>query len=58
MEKAGFLASAWEDPEAAADDGRPRRRLYEITADGRAALARVAAENDRPIGLDPGWSPS
>jgi DNA-binding PadR family transcriptional regulator len=58
MEKAGLLASEWEDPDAAADEGRPRRRLYEITAAGRVALARVAQASDGVIGLDPGWSPS
>ena len=26
LERAGYLASRWEDPHAAADEGRPRRR--------------------------------
>jgi DNA-binding PadR family transcriptional regulator len=56
MEKAGLLASVWEDPAVAVEEGRPRRRLYEITADGRAALARVATESDGTPRLDPGWS--
>ena len=58
METAGLLASAWEDPQAAAAEGRPRRRLYEITTAGRAALAEVARQSDGIIGLDPGWNPS
>jgi DNA-binding PadR family transcriptional regulator len=58
MEKAGLLASAWEDPDAAAEEGRPRRRLYEITAAGRAALAGVAGRDAGVVGLDPGWNPS
>ena len=58
MEKAGLLSSVWEDPDAAAEDGRPRRRLYSITSDGRVALARVEAEADTMKSLDPGWSPS
>ena len=58
MEKAGLLVSVWEDPDVAAEDGRPRRRLYEITAAGRAALARVADESGGAIRLDPGWSAS
>jgi DNA-binding PadR family transcriptional regulator len=35
LEHAGWLASRWEaiDPHVA---GRPRRRLYELTPDGRA----------------------
>jgi DNA-binding IclR family transcriptional regulator len=42
LESAGWVTSAWED-----DPGRsgPRRRLYELTADGvpaaRAAVARI-----------------
>ena len=39
MERAGLLESRWEDPLAAADDGRPRRRLYQVTLAGAAALA-------------------
>jgi PadR family transcriptional regulator PadR len=58
MEQAGLLTSTWEDPQAAADDGRPRRRLYEITPAGRTALAEVARQSDGIIGFDPGWSPS
>jgi len=36
LEDFGSLTSRWEDPESA--EGRPRRRLYELTGDG----ARVA----------------
>jgi PadR family transcriptional regulator, regulatory protein PadR len=36
LEEFGLLASRWED--AAATEGRPRRRLYELTGEG----ARVA----------------
>jgi PadR family transcriptional regulator PadR len=38
LEEFGLLASRWED--AAADEGRPRRRLYELTGEG----ARVAEQ--------------
>jgi PadR family transcriptional regulator, regulatory protein PadR len=38
LEEFGMLSSSWEDAEAA--EGRPRRRLYELTAEG----ARVAGE--------------
>ena len=58
MEKAGWLSSVWEDPDAATAEGRPRRRLYSITADGRVALSRVEAEAASIARLDPGWSPS
>lgn len=45
MEKSGLLHSRWEDPSAAADEQRPRRRLYEVTAEGARAGAhtRVAS---------------
>ena len=38
LEELGLLTSRWED--AAAADGRPRRRLYELTGEG----ARVAEQ--------------
>ena len=41
LEKRGFLASHWEDADIAVDEGRPRRRLYTVTAAGEAALADV-----------------
>jgi len=57
MEDAGWLTSTWEDADEATAEGRPRRRLYAITADGRAALARAATQLPY-LRLDPGWSPS
>ncbi len=44
LENAGLLESRWEHPEAAARDNRPRRRLYRITANGRAILSKQAPE--------------
>jgi DNA-binding PadR family transcriptional regulator len=42
LEEFGLLASRWED--AAAAEGRPRRRLYELTSAGaQAAEPRAAA---------------
>jgi PadR family transcriptional regulator, regulatory protein PadR len=38
LEELGLLSSRWEDPAAA--EGRPRRRLYELTGQG----ARVAEQ--------------
>ena len=58
LEKADLLVSVWEDPAVAAEESRPRRRLYEITAAGRAALARVRAEPASGLRVDPGWSTS
>jgi PadR family transcriptional regulator, regulatory protein PadR len=38
MRKAGLLTAEWEDAAVAADEGRPRRRVYQVTAEGRRAL--------------------
>ena len=42
LEEFGLLASQWED--AAAAEGRPRRRLYELTGEGARAAERARAE--------------
>ncbi len=39
MERAGLLDSEWEDPLVAAEQRRPRRRLYRVTLAGARALA-------------------
>ena len=44
LEAAGFLESRWEDPEIAAVEGRPRRRLYTLTAAGAGALAETTRQ--------------
>jgi len=41
LEEFGLLASRWED--AAAAEGRPRRRLYELTSQGARAADRACA---------------
>ncbi|HYH93645.1 MAG TPA: PadR family transcriptional regulator [Candidatus Saccharimonadales bacterium] len=49
LERAGLLTSRWEDPDFAAAESRPRRRLYRVTEPGNAALAeirRAAAESE------------
>jgi len=43
LEQMGLMSSAWEDPQIAADAGRPRRRLYSITEDGLRAAAKTDA---------------
>jgi DNA-binding PadR family transcriptional regulator len=45
LEERGLLTSRWED--AAAAEGRPRRRLYELTGEG-ARAARAPAQPLRP----------
>src|SRR5215218_1705343 len=48
LEEFGLLASRWEDAEAA--EGRPRRRLYELTGQGVEAATQSAG---RPIATVP-----
>ncbi len=43
MEQAGLLESAWEDPDVAVGEGRPRRRLYRVTGLGERALREQQA---------------
>jgi PadR family transcriptional regulator PadR len=43
LEEFGLLASRWED--AAAAEGRPRRRLYELTKQGARVAERALADN-------------
>jgi DNA-binding PadR family transcriptional regulator len=38
LEKAQLLRSRWEREDEAHADGRPRRRTYELTAEGRDVL--------------------
>jgi DNA-binding PadR family transcriptional regulator len=54
MEGAGLLESHWEDPAVAAEENRPRRRLYQVTALGEAALARAHVGRSEPSA---GWRP-
>lgn len=49
MERAGLLASFWEDPQIAANAGRPRRRFYRVTLAGESALAKHQSEQARPL---------
>ena len=53
LEEFGLLSSAWED--AAASEGRPRRRLYELTAQGAQVAGRARASG---AGQDAGPSAS
>ena len=49
LERDGYLTSRWEDPLVAADEGRPRRRFYRLTAQGERAAsdARASAGSAR-----------
>ena len=46
MEKAGWLESAWEDPELSTLERRPRRRVYRLTG-----LGAIAAQQSRSAEL-------
>jgi PadR family transcriptional regulator PadR len=55
LEDRGLLASRWEDPAIAANDGRPRRRLYEVTGAGARALAAWRRQHEATTrGGEPG----
>ena len=43
LERVGYLESRWEDPQIAADESRPRRRFYRVTAVGEQALTDAPA---------------
>jgi PadR family transcriptional regulator, regulatory protein PadR len=49
LEDLGLLASRWEDAELA--EGRPRRRLYELTGEGARVAAAALVEDGaaRPV---------
>lgn len=51
LEEMGVLESRWEDPEIAAAESRPGRRLYALTAgaDRMLADARKAARAAAPV---------
>src|SRR5690349_23953981 len=46
LEEFGMLSSTWED--AAAAEGRPRRRLYALTGPGAVAAERARPAADAP----------
>jgi PadR family transcriptional regulator, regulatory protein PadR len=49
----GLLDARWEDPAVAANEGRPRRRLYEVTGAGQKALAAWRLEEAATLRLRP-----
>ena len=42
LARKSLVASRWEDPVLAEQEGRPRRRYYELTTEGAEALAEGA----------------
>lgn len=53
LEKHGWLCSRWEESEPS-DLGRPRRRLYRLTAPGEAR-ARAAFREYLPVASEVAW---
>lgn len=57
LEAGGLVASQWEEAEQAHEGGRPPRRYYSATPEGRAALAeareRLVAQQALFSGLTP-----
>lgn len=43
LKRSGLVVARWEDQRVAEREGRPRRRYYELSADGSRALAEGAA---------------
>jgi DNA-binding PadR family transcriptional regulator len=58
LERAGLLASTWEDPDTAAADDRPRRRLYRVTGLGLDVLRLADREEPLPDRVIDGLSPA
>lgn len=54
LDEGGLVESRWEDPAVAEAEGRPRRRLYRITSEGRVALSRHEALASTRLQPDPG----
>lgn len=44
MAESGILEASWEDSARAELEGRPRRRLYTVTADGARAHAKAQGD--------------
>ena len=51
LESRGSLRSSWEEASVALEAGRPRRRVYEITAPGRTLLPAARARLEALPGL-------
>ena len=54
LRKAGYMEDIWEEPQLAADEGRPRCRFYRVTLAGEAALAKAQEAQQPPAKLQPG----
>ena len=57
LEEMGFLESRWEDPQISADENRPRRRMYTLTALG-ATVVSDATKASKAKARKPKWAPA
>ncbi len=51
LEQSGLLESRWEDPQLAATEQRPRRRLYSVTGAAERTYAQVQIRARRETAL-------
>jgi PadR family transcriptional regulator, regulatory protein PadR len=51
MRRAGWLTAAWEDPETAEQEGRPRRKIYRVTGEGVRTLQEAPRVGEGRTGL-------
>lgn len=58
LDRAGLLSARWEDPEIAASEDRPRRRLYQITGLGFDVLRLAELDQPLPASVVTGLSPT
>ena len=58
LEAMKLLESRWEDPDAAAREHRPRRKLYTLTAAADAALADARPRATRRVPAKKRWAPA
>jgi hypothetical protein len=49
LSRIGAVASNWEEPEVALAAGRPRRRYYVLTENGRARAANLRKRHERRL---------
>ena len=57
LEQQGLLESEWEDPTVAADENRPRRRLYRLTGTYATVLGEGSVPTGGPSQLSLGATP-
>lgn len=58
LERAGWVASSWEDPALHEAAGRPRRRYYKLTDNGAVRARAAVAEKDGAARAASLWRPA